>query len=601
MSGSPDSTGPQHDRRKLVAVMYADMVGYSRLIGLDDQGTLNRLRTLRRDLIDPAIEEHGGRVVQTGGDSLLVAFDSIDGAVRCAVKVQQQVPVLDTNQAPDRAIRFRIGVNLGDAIPDGTDLHGDAVNVVARLQAECPPGGICVSRSVHDHVHDRLSLEFEELGRLNLKNIARPVEALVLKRPDNERPKLVEQSGQQDAPQHTSRDKPSIAVLPFANLSADPEEEYFSDGVADDILTELSRDHTLFVIARNSSFTFRGQATDVKQVGRELGVRYVVEGSVRRYAERVRVTAQLIDALAGNHIWAERYDRDLADVFGVQDEIASAVTHAVRPAVADAEQRRVLRKAPENLDAWEAYQRGMWHMSKGTASEHEQARLFFNRSARFQAGFAAPFVGLALSFHFDVLTYGARSPVDAATMQLEAARTAVGIDPLDAEAHAVLGMAFLAIGDLCASVESAERGLALNRNSALAHAVRCGALIWSARYEDGRAECAMVLRLDPRSPMAAAALGTAAASSYLERDYHKAVEAARRCLTAYPTHSAVRRWQIAALGQLEKRKEAAVALQEFQSSAPEVFMSHIAGRPAYVSSAFHNEMLDGLRKAGWHG
>ena len=287
------------------------MVGYSRLIGLDDPGTLQRLRALRRDLIDPAIDEHGGRIVQTGGDSLLIVFDSIDGAVRCAVKVQQQIPIHDGDQPPDRAIRFRIGINLGDAIADGTDLHGDAVNVAARLQAECPPGGICVSRPVRDHVHGRLDLGFEELGALKLKNIARPVEAFVLIRFDGNTaasaPERVDNRKVERLP-----DKPSVAVLPFSNLSADAEQDYFSDGIADDIITELSRDRLLFVIARSSSFAYRGRSIDVKQVGRELGVGYVVAGSVRREAGSVRVSAQLVDATTGNHVWAERYDRSLS-------------------------------------------------------------------------------------------------------------------------------------------------------------------------------------------------------------------------------------------------------------------------------------------------
>ena len=321
---SADLIGKSPDRRKLIAVMYADMVGYSRLIGLDDAGTLERLRTLRRELIDPAIEEHGGRIVQTGGDSLLIVFDSIDGAVRCAVKVQEQVPIHDGDQPSDRAIRFRVGINIGDAIADGTDLHGDAVNVAARIQAECPPGGICVSRAVRDHVHGRLDLAFEELGPLSLKNIARPVEAFVLKlmcRDYAEIRRAISCAWHDDA--LPLPDKPSIAVLAFTNMSGDPEQEYFSDGIADDIITELSRSRSLFVIARNSSFTYKGRAVDVKQVARELGVRYVVEGSVRRSGSRIRVTAQLIDAETGNHIWAERYDRALEDVFAVQDEITT--------------------------------------------------------------------------------------------------------------------------------------------------------------------------------------------------------------------------------------------------------------------------------------
>ena len=442
MSGSnaSDLTGKQPDRRKLIAVAHVDMVNYSRLIGLDDAGTLERLRTLRRNLIDRAIDEHGGRIVQTGGDSLLIVFDSIDGAVRCAMKVQQQVPIHDGGRPPDRSIRFRVGINIGDAIADGTDLHGDAVNVVARLQAECPPGAICVSRSVRDHVHGRLDLAFEELGPLNLKNINRPVEVFVV-RPETAVtvPKSVERALVHALAQALPLpDRPSLAVLPFANLSADREQEYFSDGVADDIITELSRERTLFVIARNSSFTYRGRSIDVKQVGRELGVRYVVEGSVRRAASRVRVTAQLIDAMTGSHLWAERYDRKLEDVFAVQDEIAEAVVTAIHPAIGDAERQRMLRKMPGSLNAWEAYQRGMWHQSKGTAAGNEEARLLFKRAIELDPGFAPAFVGLSTGYHMDLLFYGIGDPLRAAKLAEAEARVAVAIDPNYSEAHSAL-------------------------------------------------------------------------------------------------------------------------------------------------------------------
>jgi adenylate cyclase len=359
MTTTPDLKGRPPDRRKLIAIVYIDMVGYSRLIGLDDVGTLDRLRVLRRDVIDPAIEEHCGRLVNTGGDSLLIVFDSIDGAVRCAINIQQQVPINDGDQPPDRAIRFRVGINVGDVIPDGTDVHGDVVNVAARLQAECPAGTACVSRSVYEHVHGRLGLEFEELGSLDLKNIARPVEAFVLRCDGAAASKTAERQQVYDTGEGLPLPgKPSIAVLAFTNMSGDLEQEYFSDGIADDIITELSRSRSLFVIARNSSFACRGQSIDVRRIARELGVRYVLEGSVRHSGGRVRLTAQLIDAGTGNHVWAERYDRRAKEVFAVQDEITGAVTTAILPAVTDAEKRRALRRPPESLDAWAAYMRG---------------------------------------------------------------------------------------------------------------------------------------------------------------------------------------------------------------------------------------------------
>ena len=350
--------------------MYADMVGYSRLIGLDDQGTLERLRALRKTLIDPAIEEHDGRLVQTGGDSLLVVFDSIDGAVRCAVKVQQEVPIHDRDQPPDRTVRFRIGINLGDAIADGTDLHGDAVNVAARLQAKCPPGGICVSRSVRDHVRDRLDLAFEELGPLDLKNIARPVEAFVLRLDDEAAgPRSVKASA---AP--SLSDKPSIAVLPFQNMSGDPEQEYFADGVVEEIITGLSRIPSFFVIARNSSFAYKGKSPDVRKVGLELGVRYVLEGSVRKAGTRVRIAGQLVDTTNGAHLWADRFEGDLTDIFQLQDKVTVSVVGAIEPRICMAEIERALRKPTENLEAYDLVLRGRWAYEPETEKLLERGR-----------------------------------------------------------------------------------------------------------------------------------------------------------------------------------------------------------------------------------
>ena len=597
------STERSSDRRKLIAVVYADMVGYSRLIDMDDAGTLQRLRALRTNLIDPAIEEHGGRIVQTGGDSLLVVFDSIDGAVRCALEVQQQVPIADGDQPSDRAIRFRVGINIGDAIADGTDLHGEAVNVVARLQAECPPGGICVSRSVRDHVHGRLGLDFGELGVLNLKNIARPVEAFVLRiGVAATTPKSVERSLVQGKGEALPLpDKPSIAILPFTNLSADPEQEYFSDGVADDILTELSRDRALFLIARNSSFTYRGRSMDVKQVGRELGVRYLVEGSVRRHAGRVRVTTQLIDAFAGHQIWAERYDRDVADVFAVQDEIASAITRAVLPAIADAEQQRALRKPPENLGAWEAYQRGLWHWAKGGVAELDAAKKYFRRSAELDSLFASPRAMLAYVYLWE-LSLGAvptfEENVDRAEHEL---RDALDLDSRNPQALSARSWVLFYRGKLQEALVEARNATAVNPNDAIAYLAEGNALLYAGHPTEAREALLTATRLSPKDPFGGVAPMNVAVSYYFQRDYSLAAEVADRVVHAYPYLPNTYRWLAAALGQLGRVAEGEAALQQaIRLSAPSFNFFTQSRRPWFRREDYEH-LLDGLRKAGWQG
>src|SRR4051794_16811499 len=333
--------------RRLAAILAADVVGYSRLIGLDEEGTLRALRALRRELIDPAIAAHRGRVVKTTGDGMLVEFASVLDALRVAAAVQGAMAGRNADVAAGRRIEFRIGIHQGDIVVEDGDIFGDGVNVAARLEGIAEPGGICVSARVQEDAAGRLDLDFEDLGEPVLKNIARPVRVyrMTAKSPHPDPPPPAGEGSAQRAQVGGEAalalpDKPSIAVLPFQNMSGDPEQEYFADGMVEEIITALSRIHWLFVIARNSSFTYKGQAVDVKQVGRELGVRYVLEGSVRKAGMRVRITGQLIDALTGTHLWADRFDGSLEDVFDLQDKIAVSVAGVIEPALQAAEMRR---------------------------------------------------------------------------------------------------------------------------------------------------------------------------------------------------------------------------------------------------------------------
>ena len=338
--------------RRLAAILAADIAGYSRLMGVDEEGTLRQLKAHRKELVDPKITEHRGHIVKTTGDGMLVEFVSVVDAVRCAVDIQRSMVERNAEVPTETRIQFRIGINVGDIISDDNDIYGDGVNVAARLEALADPGGIDVSRNVHDQVRDKLSFSFEDMGEQTVKNIARPIGVHRIDLTENTGPAVVISTAAVPKSELASS-RPSIAVLPFANMSGDPEQEYFADGISEDIITGLSKLRWFFVIARNSSFTYKGKAVDVKHVARELGVRYVLEGSVRKGGNRVRITAQLIDAATGNHIWADRYDGDLTDIFALQDEITKKVVAAIEPKLLEAEGIRSQNRSPEDLGAWD--------------------------------------------------------------------------------------------------------------------------------------------------------------------------------------------------------------------------------------------------------
>src|SRR6516162_3006921 len=437
--------------RRLAAILAADVAGYSRLIGADEGGTLQALKAIRAELIDPTIVAHNGRLVKTTGDGLLVEFSSVVDALHCATEVQAGMAERNAAVPTEKRIEFRIGINMGDIVVEDGDIFGDGVNVAARIEGLAEPGGIFVSARVQEDAAGKLDLAFADIGEQQLKNIARPVRAYRVV--TAARPAMPQPSSGPALP-----DKPSIAVLPFANMSSDPEQEFLADGIAEDVITALSRYPSLFVIARNSSFTYKGRAVDVKQVGRELGVRYVLEGSLRKSGDRIRVTAQLVEAETGKHVWAERYDRELADIFAVQDEITEAATIAIAPAIADAERQRAMRKAPESLDVWAAYQRGLWYVSKFTSDGNALAQKFFQQAIDLDPTFSGAYGGLAMA-HTQAAELQTRGLAEALITTEALARKAVGLDNGDAEARSLLGLALLRRGDYEGASAEAERAL----------------------------------------------------------------------------------------------------------------------------------------------
>jgi adenylate cyclase len=581
--------------RRLAAILAADVAGYSRLMGADEEGTHGRLRAIFREVVDPKTKEHRGRVVKNTGDGMLVEFASVIDAVRCAVEMQREVAGRNTDLPADRGIEFRIGINLGDVIAEAGDIFGDGVNVAARLEALAEPGGICISRVVRDQVRDKLDYTFEDLGEQQVKNIARAVRVY--------RVRDVAPGTATSAPTQPALplpDKPSVAVLPFTNMNADPEQEFFADGIAEDVITALSRYPSLFVIARNSSFTYKGRAVDVKQVGHDLGVRYVIEGSLRKSGNRIRVTAQLVEAETGKHVWAERYDRDLSDIFAVQDEITEAVTTAIVPAVADAEQHRAMRKPPGTVDAWTAYQRGLWHLGKFTPDDNSVAEKFFQQAMDLDPSFSGAYVGLAIA-QSQVGDFQAQDLPETISSIEALARRALAVDASDAEARSLLCGTLWHRGDYEGALAEANRALTTKPNLAFAHHMIGATLVFSGRPKEGVAALERSIRLDPRGPGSAIRLNQITLGLYLSREYAAAVETAKSAIRSYPNYANPYRWLTAALGQLSRTEEAKDALEKAIAVFPWLFERNVRNRVPWMRPEDHAHMLEGLRKAGWEG
>jgi TolB-like protein len=576
-------------QRQLSAILAADVAGYSRLVGLDEEGTLARLKELRRILIDPRITEHRGRIVKTMGDGLLVQFGSVVDAVRCAVDVQRHLAKQHARTDGLPRIEFRMGVNVGDIIIDGNDIHGDGVNIAARLESLSEPGGICVSGVVYDQVRDKLDFNFEDAGEQQLKNIARLVRVFRVRLSGTEK---------EAAPVLSLPERPSIAVLPFQNMSGDPEQEYFADGVVEEIITALSRFRQLFVIARNSSFAYKGRAVDVKQVGRELGVRYVLEGSVRKAANRVRITGQLIDAATAAHLWADRFDGPLEDVFDLQDQLTNNVVGAIGPKLEQAEINRSRRKPTESLNAYDHYLRGLSATHLWTKDTVAEALGHFRRAIELDPKFAAAY-GWAARCFSQQKVIGLRIGADEVAEAERLARRAAELGWDDAVAVATAGIALAyVVGDLDDAAALTDRAIALNPNLVWSWHFSGWVKLWRGEPEAAIERFKRAMRMSPKDAQMFDMQDALAAAYFVIGDHKEALECAKAAVREKPLVLAycIGIASAALTGQMEEAKKQLSALLRFE---PDLRISALQTiYPEFRQPEDFERFAKGLRRAG---
>ncbi len=591
--------GPQHEERRLTTILSADVVGYSRLMAADESGTLAQLKAHRKELIEPKTAEYSGRVVKLMGDGTLMEFGSVVDAVRFAVGVQRAMAERNTEVPEDRRITYRIGINIGDIIVEGDDIYGDGVNIAARLESLAEPGGICISRSVHTQIRGKIDLEFEDLGERVVKNIPEPIRVYRVLVEGSEAPATTPSIGKAEAP--PLPDKPSIAVLPFVNMSGDPEQEYFADGITEDIITDLSRFRSVFVIARNSSCTFKGQAVDVIEVGKRLGVRYVVEGSVRKAGNRVRVTAQLVEAASGNHLWAERYDRDLEDIFAVQDELVRTIVSTVGGRLDSAGQKRTERLSASDYDyilqALESFRRF-------TKEANVQAREHLNRVVELYPRSSWAHQILASVHWMDWMAHWVENREESLAIAYDNAKKAVALDDTNGRAYGTLGMCHIFHREFDDARHCLERALMLNPNDYVTLIFFGVYLTVVGRIDEALTHLDQSARINPLQPeffnwVRGIAFFTA-------RRYDEAIAALR---TIEDPINEVRGWLAASYAGAGRLDEARAMLEEFLRVAEDdmaVFpgRKYTAWEPfwhgaiEYQNEADFEHLYDALRKAG---
>jgi adenylate cyclase len=580
--------GPE---RRLAAVVAADMVGFSRLMEVDEAGTLARLKTHRIELIDPAIAKSRGRIIKTTGDGMLVEFHSVVDAVVCAAEIQRLIARRNADISQARWIQFRIGINLGDVIVEDNDIFGDGVNVAARLETLAEPGGICVSGAVRDQVGDRLEdVVFEDLGEQNVKNIARPIRVFRVRLEEGAG---MAPEGAKDAAAATANKKPSIAVLPLANMSGDPEQEFFADGLSEDIITELSRFHDLLVISRNSTFVYKGKAVNVQQVARELGVDYVLEGSVRKAGGRIRVTVQLIDAETDRHIWAERYDRELEDVFAIQDEMARAIVATLQGRVEAAGHDRAKRKPTDNMVAYECVLAAKVLHHRSNRADNEQAQQLLDRALALDPNYAHAHAWKACVLGQTWVYDWCPDRDDTFRTIASELEVSLALDDHDSDVHRILAAVNLNRDDHDKATYHQERALALNPNYDLIVVQQGELLTWLGRPEEGIDWIRKAMRLNPYHPERFwSHLGRAC---YCAEKYAEAAEAFSRLTRPDHTHHA---FLAAAFAQMGDSVAATAHTTEVLRREPKFSVAAYLATQHYKHEADRKRHEIGLLKAG---
>ena len=580
-----------HDRaeRRLAAILAADVVGYSRLMAADERGTHARLKALRQDFIEPKVAEHHGRIVKLMGDGALVEYASVVDAVQCAAEIQRGIAERNADIPRDRRIEFRIGINLGDVIFDGGDIYGDGVNIAARLESLAEPGGICVSELVRLSTETKLDLQFEDLGEQQVKNIGRPIRIW--------RWRASGQPAAATGPFPRSHNKASIAVLPFTNMSGDPEQNYFSDGITEDIITELSRFRSLAVIARNSSFRYKNQSPTIQDVGRQLGVEYVVEGSVRKAGSRIRVTVQLIDTRTGGHVWAERYDRPLGDTFAMQDEITASIAARLGAAIERAEADAGGRKAPADFGAYDFYLQGRAKRPAEAKTPQLEARELFRKAVEIDPGFAPAYAELARTYYTEIaLQWDPQHRAEALAKGFEFARKAVALDQTLPVAHLIMGDLHLRRHDYEEAVVWAERAIALNPNDPDNYAALANIKTFMGKSAEALPLMRKAIDLDPNyPPLYDMYIGRAYLAA---RQPAAAVPHLRRCTSRMPDHWPAQLFLAAAYGQLGQLADAGAALAAARRYIKIDSVQDYAKGTAWKSGPESDYVFEGMALAG---